>query len=142
MIFRMLDNLREKPEPVRRQIAFVLVGCVMFIIVSVWFGTLPDRFSQTAQETGEAKDATSPFFVIAEQGKGFVGDIASGIAQIKNTFSADTDDTDISKEDLSATAALSLFEEGNTESLAPDLLGDAPYFGSEFNATQTATTAR
>lgn len=139
MIFKILDNVREKPEPVRRQIVFILTVCVMFVIISVWFGTLPDRLSQTAEET---TDTASPFSVIAEQGKGFVGDITSGIAQIKNTFPANTDGTDISKEGLSAAAALSLSPEENTESIVPDLLGDAPYFGNEFSATQTATTTR
>lgn len=136
MIFKILDNVREKPEPVRRQIVFILTVCIMFVIVSVWFGTLPDRLSQTAEET---KDTASPFSVIAEQGKGFVGDITDGIAQIKNTFPTGTD---IPKEDLSATAALSLPNEDTAGDIVPDLLGDAPYFGNEFSATQTATTTR
>lgn len=135
MIFRILDQLRGKSEATRRQVVLVFTGSIMFIIVSVWFGTLPNRFSQTAEET---KDTTSPFSVIAEQGKSFIGDITNSVAQIKNTFSTDG----LSKEDFPAAAVLSLPLEDDTQDLVPDLLGDTPYFGDEFTETQRATTTR
>ena len=121
MIFRILDNLRKKPEPVRRQVVAVLTVGMMAIIISVWASTLSERFSGTIGEKKEKGNA-SPFSIFAEQGKIFYDSATDGVSAARGVL-----DNDV----LPAAAVLS---SGSTtppvsdgEIIAPDLSGDSPF---------------
>ncbi len=119
MIFRTLDQLREKPEHVRRQIAFGATAVIMCGVIFIWVVTLPERFSQTAEET---KKSISPFSVLAEQGKVFYDSATDSVSSARNVLNSEI---------LPAAAVLS---SGSTtppvseeEILVPDLSGDSPF---------------
>jgi hypothetical protein len=50
MIGKMLDNLREKPEPYRRAIAFWSALGITAIISLVWVSSLGERFGSSSAE--------------------------------------------------------------------------------------------
>lgn len=69
-----LEKLRQKPEPVRRAIAFWSSAIIVFVIVSVWLVGLPGRFR--VQDNSTATDeqanqmvagAMSPFDNLKEE---------------------------------------------------------------------------
>lgn len=49
-----LDKLREKPEPLRRAVAFWVSAFVVFVIVSVWLGGLPGRIGSVKASLADA----------------------------------------------------------------------------------------
>ena len=58
MLFRTLDNLREKPKAVRQRIAFLTAISFTLVIGGIWTLTLPARF---ADETLAQSEGTKPF---------------------------------------------------------------------------------
>lgn len=119
MIFKILDRLREKPEPVRRQVAVLLTLVLMSGVVFLWMATLPGRFENTTQE---AEKNISPFSVLMEQGKVFYDSATDGVSAARDVIQSDV---------LPAAALLSsgstttpIFEE---EVISPDLSGDSPF---------------
>ena len=65
MLFQFLDNLRQKPKPVRNQYAFGFALCSTVIIAGVWSLSLPSRFASLGNTAavGSATEAasTAPF---------------------------------------------------------------------------------
>ncbi|MCF7835682.1 MAG: hypothetical protein K9M15_00995 [Candidatus Marinimicrobia bacterium] len=68
--FDWLDKIREKPEPVRKRIAYALTASLVFLIMFVWVS-----LSLSKPDSGEDKATRSPFSVIKDS-----------VAQIKNRF--------------------------------------------------------
>ncbi len=72
-MFDWLHNLRQKPEPVRRLIAFWTSALVVFLIVGVWLAGLPGRIAPAASSVATAVKASkidevaSPFEGMKEQ---------------------------------------------------------------------------
>ncbi|MEK7065756.1 MAG: hypothetical protein AAB938_00185 [Patescibacteria group bacterium] len=135
MIFKLLDNVREKPESVRRHVAVFSTALIMGIIVLVWVSTLPDRLLRATEDGDEN---TSPFSVLAEQGKVFYDSATDGVSAARQIL----DGTDLP-------AAAILFQENlspvtnNEDVIIPDLLGDSPFsdtYGGATSSVPTATT--
>ena len=119
MIFRMLDNLREKPDHVRQQVAFGATTVIMSGIILIWIVTLPDRFQGSIEEK---EKSISPFSVLAEQGKVFYDSATDNASSAQNVLYGEI---------LPAAAVLS---SGSTtppvseeKAVSPDLLGDSPF---------------
>ena len=55
----ILENIREKPEPVRKLIGAVLVAVIMFAIVGIWATTL-DLSIGTQPASAASPDLNSP----------------------------------------------------------------------------------
>lgn len=128
MIFRILDNVRTKPEPVRRQLAVLSVCVIMFVIILIWVVTLPERLSGVVAET---KESVSPMSVIVEQSKDFYVGISNDVLDIKDALN-----------DNYALPAATILSEGGDEDvmdLAPDLLGDV-IFDDVSTVISTAST--
>jgi len=66
MLFKIIDNIRAKPEHIRRNIAFLTAGIISFVIFAVWFSGLSARLSGAPEAESSGP---SPFSVIVEQGK-------------------------------------------------------------------------
>ena len=125
MLFRILDNLREKPEPVRKQAAFLFSSAIFVVILLVWI-VVPGKFGDKGNE--EASDATSPFSIFKEQGKVIYESASEQVSTARDAFSGAT---------LPAAAVLLPSEDtvdsGNATSDAhvsetatdPDLFGDS-----------------
>lgn len=77
----MLDNLRAKPESVRRQVAVIATITITGVIGSFWIGGLPERFSGSVK--GDGSDI-SPFAVLKEQGKVLYDSTSDGVSAAKN----------------------------------------------------------
>lgn len=61
-IFKFLEKIRRKPEPIRRQILWILVLIFMLIIVSFWFVSLSYSLRLRSDELGtSASKMSSPF---------------------------------------------------------------------------------
>jgi hypothetical protein len=59
MLFRTLDNLRQKPKAVRQRVAFLTALSFTLLVGGVWTLTLPARFS--GSETLAQSEGTKPF---------------------------------------------------------------------------------
>jgi len=71
-----LENLRNKPEPVRRIIAGVIVVVLMAAILSVWSLTFSLDLRQGAQiQTASASDFSSPLSILWNFAKDSVGSL-------------------------------------------------------------------
>ncbi len=100
MLFRTLDNLREKPKAVRQRIAFLTAISFTLVIGGVWTLTLPARF---ADETLAQSEGTKPFAgmfsgfrdqfsALRQQASAVVGAVSSTTATTTTTTVATTSD--------------------------------------------------
>ena len=58
MLFRTLDNLRQKPKAVRQRVAFLTALSFTLLVGGIWTLTLPARFSG---ESLSQSEGTKPF---------------------------------------------------------------------------------
>jgi len=131
MIFKMLDNVRKKPESARRRVAFIATAIIMSGVVLLWIGTLPSRFSDTAEET---ENNISPFSVLVEQGRVFYDSATDGVSAVRDGLNA---------KNLPAAIIFSGGEMATSTSdtgvITPDPLGDLPFF---YESTEKTDTSR
>ncbi len=59
MLFRTLDNLRQKPKAVRQRVAFLTAASFTLILGGIWSLTLPAKFSSS--EILAQSEGTRPF---------------------------------------------------------------------------------
>lgn len=103
MLFRTLDNLREKPKAVRQRIAFLTAISFTLVIGGIWTLTLPARF---ADETLAQSEGTKPFAgmfsgfrdqfsALRQQASAVVGAVSSTTATTTTTVATTSDMIDI-----------------------------------------------
>lgn len=59
MLFRTLDNLRQKPKAVRQRVAFLTAASFTLLVGGIWTLTLPAKF--TSSELLAQSEGTKPF---------------------------------------------------------------------------------
>lgn len=81
-----IENLRELPEPLRRQIMWLLVGVFVIVIGVLWALTLSWQFasSSSAGNSTNATDSNLPSIGQSLQNDG--GQIGSGIKGVLRNF--------------------------------------------------------
>ncbi len=158
MLFQFLDNLRQKPKPVRNQYAFGFALCSTVIIAGVWSLSLPSRFASLGNTAavGSATEAasTAPFAGLFNQLKEQFAGAKEVMQQLPgatttpataaNTVSTST------QSDTEAALNMQINEENKTALQASSSATDAEYQGDTaapdhqtiMIATTTATTTR
>ena len=66
MIFKIIDNIRSKPEYVRRSYAFVTSFVLAFLIFIIWASSYILGFGGVSQESDSSAQTASPLSVIKD----------------------------------------------------------------------------
>ncbi len=89
-VWDMIENVRQKPETVRRRYMYVWVGVTMLLVFGIWFLSVTESFHTVATEAPELKDQaaqivpkpdTSSLSGLLEQGKSLQVDDARSKAE-------------------------------------------------------------
>ena len=70
MEHKFIQNLQNKPEPVKKTIMWAGISCVMFIVFIFWLFTFPFKTSQPINDEGLAnitKEVPSAWQALKEQ---------------------------------------------------------------------------
>ncbi|HEY4504385.1 MAG TPA: hypothetical protein VJI73_01295 [Candidatus Paceibacterota bacterium] len=59
-MFELLNKLRQKPESVRRLIAFWTSVAIVFVMVLIWLSALPGQMRELSNSTGNFSAMTPP----------------------------------------------------------------------------------
>lgn len=73
---KIIENIRQKPEPVRRQIIFVVSLVLTGLIVLFWVFTLPYRFGGTGDKL---KQSLKPFELLKDNISGTIEGISDQV---------------------------------------------------------------
>lgn len=86
-MFEFLDKLRQKPKPVRQQIALVTTTALSLIIFSVWWTTFTATESESAISVSEALSPVGALTEMAAVGvdsfDGFTDGLKSHVLQVQ-----------------------------------------------------------
>jgi hypothetical protein len=78
-MFRYIDNVRNKPESVRRHYAFGWSAAIVALMFFVWVGSLVIKYNSPVDQTATVAAGPSPISAVKDN-------IAQGYQQVKNTI--------------------------------------------------------
>ncbi len=95
-MFNHIENIRQKPEYVRRRIALFITLTLFFVVVFIWILTLDT--SPVRQEKSRIVDeAPSPFWTLRDTLNNSANDMSSKFEELKKQFNGGNEGQNVIK---------------------------------------------